>query len=467
MRKSLYVVAVSIALAISSLNTSAWAEDAVVDQIGNAQSEIQRLNEQIAINQMNSFNLMRNIEDNSQRQQERAAQAQAESDPQRRQFVQDQINIWNTWAGQAQMELNGLNEQIRLAQERINALQGEIARIQAASVAQVVNATESRNSESSNSQNQQNSPVNPISAIEQQNVAVQGQIDIDQNKTQQQIFDLNAVNFAIQALKPGSQTWAVLVNTKRALEDALDQTYKNIAKNKEILDAQNKVIENIKSLNDATQTVSTIEVKETLTEVSEITSALTNKISENNNQISSINANLAEIDATLSMLDKNDSSYAQLTASRNLLVATLKNFQESSEKLVVLQENQVDIASEAKNQTSLLRTAAVLTGSTKENGMENMSPIISFQKNKLGKYTTKLNLQGESETELAVKPSELVGVTVNLKNSKGTFKLSMSLTSEKNLQLSLPKKISSGKYQLILSAPGKKSLTLGTKISVK
>ena len=463
------ILAVTLILLIG-VSAPARAEESIADRIQTIQGQIDQLNQQVATDQMLTFNLMRNLEQNAERQQERNAQAQAETDPQRKQIYVDQINAWNAWANDAQVELMGYNARIQGAQTEIASLQNQVAALQALSVAEVVRATEQTNSGNSGATGSSNAPAgqpNPISTLEQQNAAVQGQIAIDQNKTQQQIFDLNALNMQLQMLKPGSQTWVVLMNTKKSLEAALDKTVENIAKNREILDAQSKIIDNIKSLSDSKQSVNSVEVKETLTEVSDISASLSEKISQNTEQITTINANLSDIDATLAKLDKSDSLYQQLIASRNLLAATLKDFQVSSEKLAALQEVQSEIAVEAKEQTVLTRTAAILTGLISDQTDEATTPSISFKKNRSGRYTTKIDIGADKSNNLAVDKNEIKGLSVILKSSKGTYKVNLSVGSENNILLTLPKRIASGKYQLNLSIPGKKPVALATKISVK
>ena len=470
LKNSLVKILILTLTFLFGVSAPARADESVADQILTIQGEIDRLNQQVATDQMQTFNIMRNLEQNSERQQERNAQAQSESDPQRKQVILDQINSWNAWAGDAQMELNGYNTKIVAAQTRIASLQKQVEALQALSVAEVVRATEQTALGNTNNTGNNNAPVNqlnPISTLEQQNATVQGQIDIDQNKTQQQIFDLNAVNLALQALKPGSQMWGVLTNTKKSLEDALNKTVENIAKNKEIFEAQSKIIDNLKSLNSSTQNLDTTDVKETLNEVSDISNGLAEKIAQNSQQITSINANLNEIDETLAKLDKNDPVYNQLTASRNLLSVTLKDFQTSSEKLLTLQTAQLEISNEVKEQTVLTRTAAVLTGLASDKTENSATPSISFQKNKSGKYTTKIDISASDNTNLGVDANEIKGLSVILKSSKGTFRVNLSSGAGNNIVLTLPKKIASGKYQLSLFMPGKKPVALPTKVQVK
>lgn len=459
-----------VLILLIGVGAPARGEESVADRIQTLQGQIDQLNQQVATDQMQTFNLMRNLEQNSERQQERNAQAQAETDPQRKQIYLDQINSWTAWANDAQVELNGYNARILDAQTRIASLQNQLAALQALSISEVARATEQTNSANSGATESSNAPAgqtNPISTLEQQNAAVQGQIAIDENKTQQQIFDLNALNMQLQMLKPNSQTWVVLMSTKKSLEAALEKTVENIAKNKEILEAQSKIIENIKSLNDSKQSISAIEVNETLSDVSEISIALSEKISQNSEQVTNINANLLDIDATLAKLDKSDALYQQLIASRNLLAATLKDFQVSSEKLAALQEVQSEIAVEAKEQTVLTRTAAIFTGLVSNNTTEAATPSISFKKNSFGKYVTKIDISADKSINLGVEKKEIKGLSVILKSPKGTYKVNLSSGSENNILLTLPKRIASGKYQLTLSIPGKKPVALATKISVK
>jgi hypothetical protein len=475
-------------LFVCLISPPALADQSAVDQISNAQGEIDRLNQQITTDQMLTFNLMRNIEQVSQRQQERNAEAQAETDPQRRQNVLFQIAGWNSWAGDAQMELNGYNEKIRTAQTRIASLQKQIEGLQMASIAEVVRATEQVSSSNSGNAQSNNTPVsnntpasnntpesnntpastpNPISALEQQNVVTQGQIAIDQNRTQQQIFDLNAVNFAIQALTPGSQTWSVLTNTKRALQAALDQTEQNIVKNKEILDAQTKIIENIKALNDVAKNANTSEVKNSLEQVSDVSSSIVDKIKENITQSEQINTSLKEIESTIAKLDSNDPTYVQLVASRNLLAATLKNFQDSSDKFANLQDTQAGLVSEAKEETVMNRAAAFLSG-TAPSGSTNSSPNkLIFQRSKSGQYSAKVDISSAENSALSIESEEIQGMTVILKSAKGSYKVKLNASPGKNVTLTLPKKLASGSYQMSLSLPGKKPIAVQTKIQVK
>jgi len=117
-KKSPFVVALVVGLLMQPAPTAYATEDAAAinDEISTMQGQVMRDTEIASIERMHIANIERNIAQAQESNQRWAQQLAGETDPQRRDYYQQQIDVWNRWiANDMSNELNQRNQSLNTA----------------------------------------------------------------------------------------------------------------------------------------------------------------------------------------------------------------------------------------------------------------------------------------------------------------------------------------------------------------
>ena len=198
-----------IGMLINASSVSFASEDAATinDEISTIQGQVMRDTEIASIERMHIANIERNIAMAQESNQRWAQQLATETDQQRRDYYQQQIDGWNRWiANDMSNELNQRNQSLNTALTNILENQRRITEAENRLVSQVQNSLSDPNV----------SAEQQVRNIEALNVALENRVNVDLYTTQRQQFTINALNAQMGMLSPNSDLYRSLTGAKFA-----------------------------------------------------------------------------------------------------------------------------------------------------------------------------------------------------------------------------------------------------------
>lgn len=324
---------------------------AINNSISEMQSQVMRDTEIASIERMHIANIERNIANTQESNQRRLQELANETDPQRRQSIQNEIDGWNRWiANDMGNELNQRNQSLNTALTNILENQRRITDAENRLVSQVQNSLSDPNV----------SAEQQVRNIEALNVALENRVNVDLYTTQRQQFTINALNAQMGMLSPNSDLYRSLTGAKQNLQVVLDKTAESYVLKNQILTAQKAAVENLKALQTTAITPPVTEDK-VVEEVRDTTSKLNSEIKDNNAQIASIEASINELTEKLNTFVIGDPTYQQTLASINVLKETLASLESSKVDLALISKANNDLVESVKAETVADRFVEQLT----------------------------------------------------------------------------------------------------------
>ena len=455
--KSKSVTAVSLFILLHGSSIAFANEDAVTitEEIANMQNQVMRDTEIASIERMHIANVERNIAMAQESNQRWAQQLQTETDPQRRDYYQQQIDGWNRWiATDMSNELSQRNQSLNSALTNILENQRRIAE-----------AENKLNSEVQASLNDPNvSTDQQIRNIEALNSALEYRATVDQFTIQRQIFSINALNAQMGMLNQNSDLYRSLFGAKQNLQVVLDKTSESSLLKNQILSAQKSAIENLKVLQSASASQNSGEV-EVIEDVNEITTKLNSEIKGNADQISQIKASIAELTEKLKLFSVDDPTYVQTVTSINVLKASLNDLENSKIDLSKISEANNELIQSVKAETVVDRFMEQIVENQQQNAT---AAVLKVSKNKKGKFVTSFKLVNSESDPFALDAAEIKELSLNLKSNTRKYDLKLASLKEDIVQWTFNKRPIKGTYKLTVThAESQDMLTISAVIEVK
>ncbi len=461
-KKSPFVVALALVLGLlmQPVPASHATEDAAAinDEISTMQGQVMRDTEIASIERMHIANIERNIADIQQSNQRRAEQLMNESDPQRRQVIQEQIDGWNRWiANDMGNELNQRNQSLNTALTNILENQRRISDAENRLVSQV-----------------QNSLSNPNVSTEQQvrnlealNSALENRVNVDLFTTQRQIFTINALNTQMGMLNPNSDLYRSLNGAKQNLQVVLDKTDQSYMLKSQILQTQKAAVENLKALQTTTSTPSVSEDK-VVEDVRDATTKLSSEIRENTSQIENIEASIKELTERLNSFSPNDPTYSQTLASITVLKNSLNDLEASKVDLALIAKANTDLVESVKDETVADRFVEQITEKISADQSSSTPAVVEVSKNKKGKFLASFKIESNDSDPFALENDEIKELSLTLKSSKREYKLKLAGINDDITQWAFDKRPVKGTYKLIVEhAQSEDEITVAAKVVIK
>jgi len=284
--KSISITALVIGLLSYPTSTTYATEDAAAinEEISNLQGQIMRDTEIASIERMYIYNIERNIAQIQESNQRRAEQLMNETDPQRRQVIQEQIDGWDRWIrNDMGSELNQRNQSLNTALTNILENQRRVTDAENRLVSQVQNSLSNPNV----------SAEQQVRNIEALNSALENRVNVDLYTTQRQIFTMNAINLQMDGLNKNSDLFLSLKGAKQNLQVVMDKTSESYMLKNQILTAQKTAVENLKALQAEVSTPTEVQDK-VINDVRDTYAKLDNEVKANDAQIKSIEASIKD-----------------------------------------------------------------------------------------------------------------------------------------------------------------------------
>jgi hypothetical protein len=449
-----------IGMLISASSVSFASEDTAVinDEISTMQAQVMRDTEIASIERMHIANIERNIAQTQESNQRWAQQLATETDQQRRDYYQQQIDVWNRWiATDMSAELSQRNQTLNSALTNILENQRRITEAENRLVSQVQNSLSDPNV----------SAEQQVRNIEALNVALENRVNVDLYTTQRQQFTINALNAQMGMLSPNSDLYRSLTGAKQNLQVVLDKTAESYVLKNQILTAQKAAVENLKALQ-TTATTPPVTEDKVLENVRDTTSKLNSEIKDNNAQIASIEASINELTQKLNSFVIGDSTYQQTLASINVLKETLTSLESSKVDLALISKANTDLVESVKAETVADRFVEQLTEKISADQSSSTPAVVEVSKNKKGKFLASFKIESDEADPLALENDEIKELSLTLKSTKREYKLKLAGIKDDVTQWAFDKKPVKGTYKLVVEhAQSDDEISIAAKVVIK
>lgn len=431
---------------------------AINNSISEMQSQVMRDTEIASIERMHIANIERNIANTQESNQRRLQELANETDPQRRQSIQNEIDGWNRWiANDMGNELNQRNQSLNTALTNILENQRRITDAENRLVSQVQNSLSDPNV----------SAEQQVRNIEALNVALENRVNVDLYTTQRQQFTINALNAQMGMLSPNSDLYRSLTGAKQNLQVVLDKTAESYVLKNQILTAQKAAVENLKALQTTAITPPVTEDK-VVEEVRDTTSKLNSEIKDNNAQIASIEASINELTEKLNTFVIGDPTYQQTLASINVLKETLASLESSKVDLALISKANNDLVESVKAETVADRFVEQLTEKISTDQSSSTPAVVEVSKNKKGKFLASFKIESDEADPLALENDEIKELSLTLKSTKREYKLKLAGIKDDVTQWAFDKKPVKGTYKLVVEhAQSDDEISIAAKVVIK
>ena len=460
-KKSPFVVALVVGLLMQPAPTAYATEDAAAinDEISTIQAQIMRDTEIASIERMHIANIERNIAEAQASNQRWAQQLANETDPQRRDYYQQQIDGWSRWiANDMSNELNQRNQSLNTALTNILENQRRVSDAENRLVSQVQSSLNDPNV----SADQQ------VRNIESLNAALENRVNVDLYTTQRQIFTINALNTQMGMLNPNSDLYRSLYGAKQNLQVVLDKTAESYMLKNQILTAQKAAVENLKALQSQSSIPTTVEDSKVIEDVRDTTSKLNGEIKENSEQIANIKASIKELTEKLNLLATTDPTYDQTVASITALKSTLGELESSQLDLALISKANDDLVQSVKAETVVDRFVEQITEKIGADQSSSTPAVFEVTKIKKGKFLASFKIESDDSDPLALENDEIKELSLTLKSSKREYKLKLAGIKEDVTQWAFDKRPVKGTYKLIVEhAQSEDEITVAAKVVIK
>lgn len=449
-----------IGMLINASSVSFASEDAATinDEISTIQGQIMRDTEIASIEQMHIYNIERNIEQARESNQRRSEELMNETDPQRRQLIQEQIDGWERWIrNDKYSELNERNQRLNNALTNILENQRRVTDAENRLVSQV-----------------QNSLGNPNISVEQQvrniealNTALENRVNAELYQTQRQIFTMNAINLQMDMLNKNSDLFLSLKGAKQSLQSVMDKTSESYVLKNQILTAQKSAVENLKSLQAESSTTTEVQDK-IVNDVRDTSTKLASEIKANAAQIESIEASIKELTDRLNSISPNDPTYSQTLASINVLKNSLNDLEASKVDLALISKANKDLVESVRDETVADRFVEQITEKIGADQGNSTPTVVEVTKNKKGKYLASFKIESDETDPLALENDEIKELSLTLKSTKREYKLKLAGIKDDATQWAFDKKPVKGTYKLVVEhAQSDDEISIAAKVVIK
>ena len=459
-KKSPFVVALVVGLLMQPAPTAYATEDAAAinDEISTMQGQVMRDTEIASIERMHIANIERNIAQAQESNQRWAQQLAGETDPQRREYYQQQIDGWNRWiANDMSNELNQRNQSLNTALTNILENQRRISDAENRLVSQVQNSLSNPNV----------SPEQQVRNIEALNAALENRVNVDLYTTQRQQFTINALSAQMGMLSPNSDLYRSLNGAKQNLQIVLDKTAESYMLKNQILTAQKAAVENLKTLQTVASTPTTSEDK-VVENVRDTTSKLNSEIKDNSQQIASLEASIKELTEKLNSFSVGDPTYDQTLASISVLKNSLNELESSKLDLALISKANDELVQSVKDETVADRFVEQITEKIGADQSSSTPAVVEVSKNKKGKFLASFKIESDDADPLALENDEIKELSLTLKSSKREYKLKLAGIKEDVTQWAFDKRPVKGTYKLIVEhAQSEDEITVAAKVVIK
>lgn len=458
--KTTSITGLVVGMLINTSSVSFASEDtaAINDEISTMQAQVMRDTEIASIERMYIANIERNIADIQQSNQRRAEQLMSETDPQRRQVIQEQLDGWNRWiANDMGNELNQRNQSLNTALTNILQNQSKISDAENRLVSQVQNSLNDPNV----------STEQQVRNIEALNAALENRVNVDLFTTQRQIFTINALNTQMGMLNPNSDLYRSLTGAKQNLQVVLDKTAESYVLKNQILTAQKAAVENLKALQTTTTTPRVTEDK-VVEDVRDATTKLSSEIRENTTQIENIEASIKELTERLNSFSPNDPTYSQTLASINVLKNSLNDLEASKVDLALISKANTDLVESVKDETVADRFVEQITEKISADQSSSAPAVVEVSKNKKGKFLASFKIESNDSDPFALENDEIKELSLSLKSSKREYKLKLAGIKDDVTQWAFDKRPVKGTYKLVVEhAQSDDEISISAKVVIK
>jgi len=458
--KSISITALVIGLLSYPTSTTYATEDAAAinEEISNLQGQIMRDTEIASIERMYIYNIERNIAQIQESNQRRAEQLMNETDPQRRQVIQEQIDGWDRWIrNDMGSELNQRNQSLNTALTNILENQRRVTDAENRLVSQVQNSLSNPNV----------SAEQQVRNIEALNSALENRVNVDLYTTQRQIFTMNAINLQMDGLNKNSDLFLSLKGAKQNLQVVMDKTSESYMLKNQILTAQKTAVENLKVLQAEVSTPTEVQDK-VINDVRDTYAKLDNEVKANDTQIKSIEASIKELTERLNSFSLNDPTYSQTLASINVLKNTLNDLETSKVDLALMSKANNDLIQSVKDETVADRFVEQITEKIGADQSGSSPAVVEVTKNKKGKFLASFKIENDDSDPLALENDEIEELSLTLKSSKREYKLKLAGIKQDVTQWAFDKRPVKGVYKLVVEhAQSKDEIVVAAKVVIK
>ena len=459
-KKSPFVVALVVGLLMQPAPTAYATEDAAAinDEISTMQAQIMRDTEIASVERMYIYNIERNIAQIQESNQRRSEQLMSETDPQRRQVIQEQIDGWDRWIrNDMGSELNQRNQSLNSALTNILENQRRVTDAENRLVSQVQNSLSDPNV----------SAEQQVRNIEALNTALENRVNVDLYTTQRQIFTMNAINAQMEMLNTNSELFRSLRGAKQNLQVVMDKTSESYMLKNQILSAQKSAVENLKSLQAESSTTTEVQDK-VVNDVRDTSIKLASEVKANAAQIESIEASIKELTERLNSFSPNDPTYSQTLASINVLKNSLNDLEASKVDLALIAKANTDLVESVKDETVADRFVEQITEKIGADQSSSTPAVVEVSKNKKGKFLASFKIESNDSDPFALENDEIKELSLSLKSSKREYKLKLAGIKDDVTQWAFDKRPVKGTYKLIVEhAQSEDEITVAAKVVIK
>lgn len=458
--KTTSITGLVLGMLINTSSVSFASEDtaAINDEISTMQAQIMRDTEIASVERMYIYNIERNIAQIQESNQRRSEQLMSETDPQRRQVIQEQIDGWDRWIrNDMGSELNQRNQSLNSALTNILENQRRVTDAENRLVSQVQNSLSDPNV----------SAEQQVRNIEALNTALENRVNVDLYTTQRQIFTMNAINAQMEMLNTNSELFRSLRGAKQNLQVVMDKTSESYMLKNQILSAQKSAVENLKSLQAESSTTTEVQDK-VVNDVRDTSIKLASEVKANAAQIESIEASIKELTERLNSFSPNDPTYSQTLASIDVLKNSLNDLETSKVDLALISKANKDLVESVKDETVADRFVEQITEKISADQSSSAPAVVEVSKNKKGKFLASFKIESNDSDPFALENDEIKELSLSLKSSKREYKLKLAGIKDDVTQWAFDKRPVKGTYKLVVEhAQSDDEISISAKVVIK
>ena len=445
----------------------------IVDEISILQSEIMSNSNTITQERSNIANIERNIELVRLSNQQRQEELSRTTDPQIRDYLQNQIDGWNRWVqNDMYAELTERNFRLNSALTNVMEIQKQISSLE---------TTLKRNVESTLS--------DPKVSIEEQVLAVESYTRALENAAQTRQYEIqNEIKLMVafrnqaDATPLGSSFRTTMLEESKKVEVLAN-------KSSEILIAQQMVIEAQKTLAESIKTVTDVIGQDQPSgEVSnlkpiEVTDDTKSKLNYLATSIENVEFALSEINLLIQEKQKSINNLLDLVATledgserrdeANEAIDILKQMigeaDARKKEIEELESKNSEILKEIKEETLVERFTTVF-----EDVIESTKPgvssdeVLEFKRGKKGKFKATLEIPKPEFDFMVLEDQELENLEVVAKRGAKETKLEVSIVLDDQLEITFGKTPRKGEYAIsVLHSENNEEIEFPVKVKVK
>jgi hypothetical protein len=418
------------------------SSETLADEISTLQGQVMNQNDVVANERMLIANIERNIEEVRLSNERRAQELANETDPQRRAYLQEQIDGWNRWVqNDMYSELNERNSRLNSALTSILSLQERInqsERLLSSVVQETLNNTESSNEEK-------------IEALESYNRALEYTALARSHESQKQIFLFVALKRQTESMSPGNRLYTSMLEASKSLELASNKTAEVYIAQNMLIQTQNEIIAQLKNDRADDSNEENFDPKDKVKKALEY---LQQSKSDTKISIDEKLSALSKMEDLLQTLDSTSEDYRELVDAIELLRKMIEESKAKMSEILELENQNNEIIEELRSETLLDRASSLVQDSLGLNSEiqgEEALLKVSGKRNKLGKFVAAVPLVDSSEDFLKVKNNEIDSLEVIAVSGAKTLDVDLSIKAGK-LSFTFNKKPRAGTYKLQLES---------------